>query len=369
MRKLFDFMSPPNGEDYFRDDREAIARENLSTIFIACLCGLMLCFVLFLIAPFIIRSWSITREYWLLPPILLSFVIFAGICKFTKFSVPCIVVDIASASLFVALLLVFIAISVFPYPDTPQIYVTLCFMLMPVTLIQRPRVLLIIYALSEALFLLLVVKFKTTSCAQQDIFNSIASLLFSLIVMNTTNRLRQRDYRARMEFKRLSVTDQLTGLLNKASFEAQCRAYLDLRRKDERCALMIIDIDDFKAINDTYGHHNGDLLLHAMGELINGTFRQSDIKGRVGGDEFGVMLAGAPGPNEIRRRLAGLQRSLLEVSGENVALHATCSIGVIITDKVHVDYNAMFSAADAAMYEVKGQTKNGSIFHNIDDMN
>jgi len=92
------------------------------------------------------------------------------------------------------------------------------------------------------------------------------------------------------EMHRRSLIDALTGVLNRRGFEDQMVRELKLaRRRDRRLVLMFMDIDDFKAINDRYGHAEGDRALREVAELLGSTFRASDIIARLGGDEFVVV--------------------------------------------------------------------------------
>jgi len=101
--------------------------------------------------------------------------------------------------------------------------------------------------------------------------------------------------RARIRYlESLSVTDELTGLLNRRGFEAElARALARARRVDETGLLLTCDLNHFKAINDTYGHPAGDAILRAVGQLLKRNTRESDYVARVGGDEFAVIMTQA----------------------------------------------------------------------------
>ena len=153
-----------------------------------------------------------------------------------------------------------------------------------------------------------------------------------------------------------SRQDLLSGLYNKLTFEYEAAGYLAHQKDGEVSALFIIDLDDFKQVNDKYGHQTGDELLKSFAEILTQSFRSSDILGRVGGDEFMVLM---PIPaDEPLTRIDERSREILEKLcsrkiGE--ASHLTCSIGVGIGE-AHCGFRELYSLADKALYAAK---KNG----------
>lgn len=161
---------------------------------------------------------------------------------------------------------VFIHLSVFPYPETPQIFISITFFLIPTILILDPIIIFALIIGGEICFLSLCFQFKTNACIEQDVFNSIASMFFSFIIMGITLRLRIRAYITSRNYQELYKKDRLTGLLNKVEFENQCSLFIEKRNTADYIALMVIDLDNFKQINDTYGHSCGDLLLQYVSQ-------------------------------------------------------------------------------------------------------
>jgi diguanylate cyclase (GGDEF)-like protein len=108
----------------------------------------------------------------------------------------------------------------------------------------------------------------------------------------------------------LSLTDDLTSLVNRRGFDAALKQTLALaRRHREGGVLAYLDLDDFKLVNDAYGHSAGDAVLRRIGELLRGNVRSTDVIARLGGDEFAALLVRAD-PNEGRARALRLQRIL-----------------------------------------------------------
>ena len=344
-------------KQYFLQDKHGIATENLSIMQIAGAVGTAVSLIFFIIAPIIIPTWKVTSEYIFILPILIAAFLFSFFYSRRKKIIDPLTVEIASALFYILLTADFIAISVFPYPDTPQIFISLCFMFMPALMIQRPSVLLFIMGAAETVFIILASNYKTAFSLENDIFNTVASLFFSLIIMATANRLRCRNYAARMTLEKLSRTDALTGLLNKISFEKRAAAILSESGALYTFALIVLDIDDFKLANDTYGHPYGDRLLNEVGELLLGAFRKTDPVGRIGGDEFAELMCGSVDEALIEKKYEALKKRLDLISIDGIANHATCSVGAVIINQEYATYEELFRIADEALYQVKREGK------------
>jgi diguanylate cyclase (GGDEF)-like protein len=164
--------------------------------------------------------------------------------------------------------------------------------------------------------------------------------------------------RANEELARLARRDALTGLPNRLAVEERLRAE-SLRRSARRgtaCAVLMIDIDFFKPINDTHGHATGDEVLAQVARLLAATVRESDFVARYGGEEFLVLLpettlAGA-------RTVAEKLRDVVEASPHPVAGRMTVSIGLAMAEQLTGDLAAVMAQADAALYEAKRTGRN-----------
>ena len=158
---------------------------------------------------------------------------------------------------------------------------------------------------------------------------------------------------------RAATTDPLTGLANRRSLEASIRnAVARAERGLGMPSLVAVDLDGFKAVNDTYGHQAGDALLRAVADALTGTARSVDTVGRLGGDEFVVLLehTGGPGADAALQRLrAGLQVALGDPSGGSLALGA--SLG-ITTYRPGDSVATLLARADAEMYADKARRAN-----------
>lgn len=157
----------------------------------------------------------------------------------------------------------------------------------------------------------------------------------------------------------LATIDPLTQLTNRRGFESLAAKALVLCRRLERPAtLLFIDLDRFKVINDEFGHEQGDRELQNMAEILIDTFRDSDVIGRLGGDEFCVLLAGS---NEVKTPTLRLEESLARYNeASNRPYDLECSVGLVEFDSDrHHDLSDMISEADERMYERKRNGKRG----------
>lgn len=161
---------------------------------------------------------------------------------------------------------------------------------------------------------------------------------------------------------RLSETDALTGLLNRRGFDASlAKAMAAARIAKLDGALLYVDLDNFKQINDRHGHAQGDAALKAAAELLRRSVRAGDLVGRLGGDEFAVWLAEVDG-KEARRRGEQLVRAAHDLRrfapGAEKPVGFSIGIALLHADGAKSDAQVM-ELADRAMYQVKHGTKGG----------
>ncbi|MBY6032647.1 sensor domain-containing diguanylate cyclase [Marinobacter daepoensis] len=162
------------------------------------------------------------------------------------------------------------------------------------------------------------------------------------------------------EIQRLAYQDTLTGLPNRRVLDERLALALGMSDRHDRClALMFLDLDHFKAVNDTYGHDAGDQLLKEIARRISTCVRKTDTVVRMGGDEFIILLQEVAGPESAERVAA----KILEVVAEPVVLtegkaRVGVSIGIAIAEGQTVTPEQLMEQADSAMYEAKRAGKN-----------
>ena len=166
--------------------------------------------------------------------------------------------------------------------------------------------------------------------------------------------------------ERLAHRDSLTGLANRYTLEARLdQLVADARRHDRSLAVMFLDMDNFKVINDTLGHGIGDQFLCQIAQRLTTTVRDNDIVARLGGDEFVVVLAEVIDPRDA----SGVASKIIEVLNQPItlgshALRASASIGICFYPRDGRDRGALMQSADIAMYHAKKAGK--GVFHFFD---
>ena len=164
---------------------------------------------------------------------------------------------------------------------------------------------------------------------------------------------------AEKRLRNIALTDPLTGLSNRAGLAEAVRG-LALLPPDERadCAVMLIDLDNFKRVNDTHGHEAGDRLLVEIAERIRSCIREGDVAARLGGDEF-VIFCRKLGPataNLIAARLVEAITPPVDL-GEGVTGRVGASVGVAFAPTREIDSADLLRRADHAMYAAKKSGK------------
>ncbi|WP_297671329.1 sensor domain-containing diguanylate cyclase [uncultured Desulfovibrio sp.] len=170
--------------------------------------------------------------------------------------------------------------------------------------------------------------------------------------------------RQRAQLERLSQRDSLTDLLNKTAFNEKVKSCLPARPQQDRTdALIFLDLDNFKTLNDTLGHIRGDEALTKTAEIIKGIFRNADAVGRFGGDEFCVFVRGIT--REALRERAEALRSGLHMFFEegDITVEVTSSIGIYLFDGAEPSYEVALERADTAQYHAKQSNKNAFRFY------
>ncbi|WP_164730443.1 GGDEF domain-containing protein [Pelagibacterium montanilacus] len=159
----------------------------------------------------------------------------------------------------------------------------------------------------------------------------------------------------------LAATDGLTSCLNRTAFIGTVSGRLRTAATDYRTmnggALLVIDVDHFKSINDSHGHHLGDLTLSRIAEAVRGAVRGGDIVGRLGGEEFGVFLPGAnpAAARAVAERLRRMVEAMAEEAGLPFAV--TVSVGGVSFER-HARFEELFRSADERLYEAKRAGRN-----------
>jgi len=185
-------------------------------------------------------------------------------------------------------------------------------------------------------------------------WNATTRLGFFVVIAVLLVRLRAALERERA----ISRTDHLTGVLNRRAFAESIRQELERARRYGRTfSVAYLDLDNFKAVNDRFGHSAGDALLRTVAELMQDVLRRTDTVARLGGDEFAIQLpetdmdAAAAAVANLRARIAAAMQAR--------DWPVTVSVGVLTCRELPPDVDALIAQADALMYDVKRHGKDG----------
>jgi diguanylate cyclase (GGDEF)-like protein len=196
---------------------------------------------------------------------------------------------------------------------------------------------------------------------------ALSALIFASFVVSATRKLSdalEQAFRLTREMERAhsisnyaAQTDELTGLKNRrAFFEGAQQLFSDCMRGQRPLCALMLDMDLFKQINDTYGHQAGDKVLRQIGRVIAASFRASDLHGRLGGEEFAVLLPDTS--LEVAMDIAEQVVQIIAGLNSEPVHHMTASVGVASTKAGDEDLYALMNRADEALYRAKALGRN-----------
>jgi diguanylate cyclase (GGDEF)-like protein len=163
-------------------------------------------------------------------------------------------------------------------------------------------------------------------------------------------------------------TDGMTGIYNKITTEKLIKHHLS-NEGNAPCILLMLDVDNLKAINDTMGHPQGDRAICAIADVLRAQFRKTDVIGRVGGDEFLAFLPGVDTPEKVNEILSKLYSCISDLSiGENNDISIQVSTGVAMGKTGEISFEELYSNADSALYYAKRSGKKQYCIYSKNDL-
>ena len=347
---------------FFKDSKEDNMHTNLSILKFVSLASFVIIVLFINITPLILREWHITTEYIMFLPAVTIFFIFAIFYEgFEDKSIT--LVHIFCQGFCVVLFAFAILIDVFPYPNSTSTFMPLMLVVVPIIFTFRYKDTIPLTIISELVYVVLVLVYKSPSVKYSDILNSLVGLVFSVTVEIIVMRLRVADNSAKNKYRKLSTTDSLSGILNKFSCEDSIGEYLSKKPVGEACAMLIMDIDDFKTINDKLGHQVGDKVIEEAGRVLSGVFRATDIVGRIGGDEFMILVKNVSDEDIIQSKCTQIRETIKKRVAEKLMIDVSCSIGAAIETSTNMSFEELYSIADDALYEAKAIGKSRHVIY------
>lgn len=195
----------------------------------------------------------------------------------------------------------------------------------------------------------------------QTVYNTTTNVPLKVVGKLANIDMQKREVE-KLQFK--AEMDAMTKIYNKVATREKINACIENSRKQDKHALLIVDMDNFKKINDTFGHLKGDeVLKEGVGHLKN-MFRGDDIIGRIGGDEFVVFMSNVTSREDIVKKARSIGKAFLKThSQDGVDVTVSASIGISIYPMDGGDYEELLDKSDKALYEVKKNGKNGFCFY------
>jgi diguanylate cyclase (GGDEF)-like protein len=195
---------------------------------------------------------------------------------------------------------------------------------------------------------------------------ALESILLSLALASRIRELtHEKEYykQSRQRYQELSITDALTGLFNKRYLNSKLTSEVDhAHRLGQPLSIMMMDLDHFKRVNDTYGHHTGDKILKSAGHIILGFIRKTDTACRYGGEEFVLVMPGTDLENAFtvaERIRTAMAENRFQAEGKQ-SISVTLSMGISGL-KPGEGVDALMERADRGLYEAKRKGRNRTV--------
>jgi len=201
------------------------------------------------------------------------------------------------------------------------------------------------------------------------VFQEKDKQLLIFVAKHIRNAIERMQNKEDMRF--LALHDPLTKLPNRLLFTDRIEHAIDKAQREDsqHLAVLFLDLDKFKNVNDTFGHHIGDQLLINVAQTINKCLRKSDTLCRLGGDEFAILIENTKSLNKIKKIAENIITSIqTPLSIENFQIQTSTSIGVAFYQKETVNADALLKQADEAMYSAKLNGRNQIIYYDSNDM-
>ncbi len=345
-------------KQYFQTAGEEIAARNMNALKNLSIVTVGFLIFLLILAPLIIHGWKMSVYHAMFVPAAAIFCV--GVwCASLRHISGIRYTSLICAAFWVMIFTFIILIDIFSNPNAPSCFMPVICIVLPASFIMPASVSFGLVGIFEVIYIIGLAVYKNPSIAQYDLFCSVCALGISTVVYFWIMTMRVRDYYNYIKYEQLSKHDTLiTGLYNRQSAQLIINRYIKLHNPVKSCAFLVFDLDNFKNINDTYGHRMGDLALEHMGEVLLDVFGEQDVIARFGGDEFIVFKTQNADRQSVMKNCRSISNMLkgFQTSGKRVTIE--CSIGAVTAENQNIrDFDSLFGQADAAMYSVKNSGK------------
>lgn len=239
---------------------------------------------------------------------------------------------------------------------------TFCIILIvaPLLVLDKPWRVLLYFAVVVCIFIPIDFHQKAYHLAFSDMVNALCCFFLGSVIHFNILKTKFREILQRHYIEKQRDTDQLTGCLTKTAFENRIKKIME--EGVDSGVLLVMDVDHFKSINDTYGHIYGDMVLHIVGENIRGLFQETALCGRFGGDEFVIFVSENYNKKNFTEQLSRLVEQIHGIRTPDQKIKVTSSMGLARYPDNGRQYKELFENADAALYTAKKLGRDRYVF-------
>ena len=337
---------------YFSVAKDDIMMINLRQLKFASVIAVVFMAFFIFITPFVFPEWHLTWPYYIFfgMMMLVMTVVYLydwyGEKTYQKTIVLCVIFD-------VSLMVGSIMIDVIPFPDFVSTYFQIGIVFIAALFTMPLNLTLPILSGLEAAFIIAISLGKTPKMAAVDGYESAVGFICAILIAVIVTDLRVKEGLSKDCYIKQGTTDTLTSVRNRAECEKLIRDYLSKRSESaSSCALFMLDMDNFKQVNDGLGHQAGDIVLERVGAILKKEFRSEDVIGRIGGDEFIILVKDINDRNTVEKVSERVISSISRLSEMLDGVGVSCSLGAVIFDGV-AEYESLYKMANDSMYEAK----------------
>lgn len=348
---------------YIKNNKESVTERNQKVLVTMSMLYTGVLFFYTLIVPIYFADWNVTgiyQSFLLVQVLAMLYVIF----RFGKRLRSAVEGNVSCLVFQIYIMIFVITVSIMPVEkDQPAMYFAPIAAALSI-IFTYPLVGIILANLLEIIVLdVLSFLLKTKEVFYVNFFASILIFLIIIYITYVIYGSRIREYKIRQRIEKMSEMDMLTSIYNRAATELICQEYIR-RHAEDGFAVAMIDLDNFKQVNDTLGHPVGDKLLKDVAVILKEAAGSQNIVGRIGGDEFLIFFKRGNDRDTIEAALKQILQKIRIIEFPGSRVKVTASIGVCLVNKgEHLNYETLFSRADQSLYKIKWTTKDNYSFY------
>ena len=243
-------------------------------------------------------------------------------------------------------------------PATPATTFIALLLITPMFMIDKPIFMTIELCAASSVFVVWMHGVKPYSVWEYDLVNVVIYTVVGIFLNVIANSIRIREFVLTRKIRIQKDTDELTGLKNKAALTREINEFL-ANNTTGKGIMLLLDVDHFKSINDTYGHDVGDRVITQLGQYLGSRCTDDEVAGRFGGDEFIVFIKNSDSPDTAAKVAQDIVRGASEsVNLPDIDQRIELSVGIAIYHGKAKNYSEIFKRADTALYKAKADTEN-----------